>query len=307
MQLLLLAATAFFVGRELLRQWDALHDVARDVTLQWPWILLSGVVVLAVHALLVQTWRVLLSGWGGTLSFGAAVRIWTISNLGKYLPGKVWSIGAMGVLAQREGVSGVAAGGAALLNALLNVGAGFGVIALSGATEMHRVAPWIRNAAWVCSAIFLVGVALLPRLLPALSARIARWRGVPVVDRQLPARTVWLVTGLHALSWVGYGLAFVTFTRGVLPSIAGAASLFIAVYAASYLLGYLMLFAPGGLGVREGTMVWLLVTLGLALQPDAMLLTLASRIWLTVVEVLPGLVALFFMPAAARAAARRVR
>ncbi len=306
-QIVLLAATAYFVVRAVSGQWDALRDTARDITLRWPWILVSVAGVLCVHALLIQTWRLLLGGWGSALPFGAALRIWTISNLGKYLPGKVWSIGAMGVMSQREGVSGVAAGGAALLNALLNLGAGFGVVALSGAGALDRVGPWIRNTAWICSLLFVMGVALLPRLLPLVLRRIAQWRGVALFEQHVPARTLWIVTALHTLSWVGYGLAFLAFTRGVLPAIAGAPSLFVAVYAASYVLGYLALFAPGGLGVREGAMALLLVALGLASTPDATLLSAASRVWLTVVEVLPGLIALFFMPATAPAAGQRAR
>ncbi len=306
-QLSLLAVVLVLAGRAVASQWNELLAEAKDLDLRWKWIGLSAVMVLAVHAMLIQTWRVLLAGWGSDLHFGSAVRIWTISNLGKYLPGKVWSIGALGVLAKREGVSGVAASGAALLNALLNLGAGFGVIALVAASETHRVAPWLRNAAIAGSVLFVVGVLALPRVLPPLLDRVAKWRKVSAAPQHVPASRLWLVTLLHALSWVGYGLAFQAFTLGVTPQVAGASTMFIAVYAASYLLGYLTLFAPGGIGVRESAMVGLLVTFGLALKPDAILLSLASRVWLTVVEVLPGLIALLLTPAAMRRALRRTQ
>ena len=305
-QLLLLVATLAFATREISTQWGDLRAIAHDAVLQWGWIMLSAAMVLAVHAMLIQTWRILLAGWGSDLRFGAAVRIWTISNLGKYLPGKVWSIGALGMLAQREGVSGVSAAGAALLNALLNLGAGFGIVAIAAASELYRVAPWIRNAAVAFTVLFVVGTALLPRLLPPLLLKLSIWRGLPPIERHLPSRTLWLVTALHALSWVGYGLAFMAFAKGVTPHVAGAPPMFIAVYTASYLFGYLMLFAPGGIGVREGAMVWLLVTFGLTLQADALFLSLASRVWLTVVEVLPGLIALLHTAAVNKAAGRRV-
>ncbi len=300
-QVALLLVTLVLAGKAIAGQWQELGQSAKAAQLNWGWILASAALVLAVHALLIQTWRLLLAGWGSTLSFGAAIRIWTVSNLGKYLPGKVWSIGAMGMLAQREGASAISAGGAALLNALLNIGAGLGVIALAGAAELERITPWMRNAAFAGSGVFVVGVALLPRLLPPVLTRIALWRGLPPLPKHLPASTLWLVTLLHAISWIGYGLAFALFTRGVTPQIGGAPQLFIAVYAASYLWGYLMLFAPGGIGVREAVMVALLVSLGIASKADATLLALSSRLWLTVVEVLPGLVALAFLPRTAAA------
>lgn len=299
----LLALTLVLAARAIALQWSDLNAVAHETHLHWGWIVLSGAITLAVHATLIQSWRILLAGWGSALPFGAAVRIWTISNLGKYLPGKVWSIGAMGILAKREGVSAVSAGGAALLNALLNLGAGFGVIALAGAGELHKIAPWMRLAASLASASFVIGVLLLPKMLPPVLRRLAKWRGLPPLDRDLPAATIWSVTGLHALSWVGYGLAFAAFVRGVAPLATGDPVLLIAVYAASYLWGYLMLFAPGGIGVREFALVAMLVSLGIAGRTDALLIALASRIWLTVLEVLPGLIALFVSPKTSRSPA----
>src|SRR5207245_1830584 len=102
-------------------------DRAAEVTalaagqLAWAPILLSGVLVFAAYALLIQTWRVMLASWDKPLSFGSATRIWFVSNLGKYLPGKVWQIAALSVLAQQEGVSAVAATGSALIVNLANI------------------------------------------------------------------------------------------------------------------------------------------------------------------------------------------
>lgn len=304
LQVALLATTLWLVGRALARQWSDVRAVARDMHVDWSAMLLSGAIVLAVHASLIQSWRMLLGGWGSRLPFAAAVRIWTISNLGKYLPLKVWSIGAMGILSRREGASGVAAIGAALLGALLNVGAGFGVIALSGASVLRTINPAMRTTAVFGSVAFVAGVLALPWLLPPILTRAAVWRGFPPLEQHLSARTIWSATLVNATAWIGYGVAFMVFAHGVTPQIAGAPLLFVAVYAVSYLSGYLMIFAPGGLVVREAVMAGLLVTLGAALQPDAILLSLASRVWLTVIEVLPGLVALLLAPAAWRAALR---
>ncbi len=298
-QIVLLVATLVFAGRTLFQQWSAVRQVARDVHLQWGWISLSGVLVLAVHASLIQAWRRLLTGWGSHLRFGAAVRIWTVSNLGKYLPLKVWSIGAMGMLAKREGASGVAAIGAALLGAMLNVGTGFGVIALSGTSVLATVDPMVRTTAVAGSICFVLGVAALPWILPPVLTRLSRWRGIPDAEQHLSARSLWTVALINAGAWIGYGIAFLLFARGVAPQIAGAPGLFIAVYTTSYLAGYLFLFAPGGIGVRETVMTTLLVSLGLAHKPDALFLALASRVWLTGVEVLPGLIALPFTRSAA--------
>ena len=299
-QALLLVATLGWTARALVRQWDDVRVVAAATDLRWGWIVLASVIVLATYAMLIQSWRMLLGGWGGQLSFGSAARIWTIANLGRYIPGKLWSIGALGMLANRAGVSGVAAAGAAILGTALNVGAGFGILALSGARSLGAFAPWLQFASLAVAAAFVVGTVMLPQILPSVIRRVNQWRGLPPMETQLPAGTLWLATGINAVSWLCYGLAFAAFARGVAPQILADPWLFIVIWTASYLSGYLILFAPGGIGVREGVMVGGLVSLGLASSADATWIALASRLWLTVWEVLPGLVALLLAPLSAR-------
>ena len=304
LQVLAVGIALAFAALALRGQWNEVRAVASDIRPDWPWILLGSAIVLLTHACLVQSWRILLAGWDRAPGFWPGVRIWTVSNLGRYIPGKVWSIGALSVLAQRVGVSGVAAASAAILGTLLNIGAGFGIVALSGARVLGVIKPWMQTVALVSAAAFVVGVVLLPRLLPPVVEWITRRRGLPSVDRHLSASRLWTVTTINALSWVGYGLAFAAFSRGVTPQVAGASAAFITVYTASYLWGYLVLFAPGGIGFRELALVAMLIALGMGTAPDATVLALASRVWITVLEILPGLIALLFTPGASRVAVR---
>lgn len=302
---LLLLLTGVFIAWALHGQWTAMRVAARELQVEWRWIAAASAAVLSVYALLIQSWRLLLRGWGGELAYLSAVRIWTIANLGRWIPGKVWSVGALSVLAAREGVSGAAAAGAAVLGTLLNIGAGFGVAVIMGAEGLDTVYPGFRMGALVATAAFIAGVWALPQLLPPVLAWFAVKRGAPVGTRQLSAGTLWAAAAMNALSWIGYGLAFALFARGVTPRISSDPALFIAVFTASYLIGYLVLFSPGGLGFREAALTVFLVGVGAAGQGDAVILGVTSRVWLTVLEVLPGLVSLLFLPASQRAALQR--
>ncbi|MCE2902657.1 MAG: lysylphosphatidylglycerol synthase domain-containing protein [Gemmatimonas sp.] len=301
----LLALTFGFIAWALARQWADVRQAAASVTIAWPWVAAASGVVLATYAMLIQSWRLLLRGWGGELAYPVAVRIWTIANLGRYLPGKVWSIGALGVLATREGVSGLAAAGAAVLGTVLNLGAGIAIAVVTGADALDRLYPGLRVMALGASLAFVVGVAILPALLPRLLDRFSRGRGLPLARQQLAAHTIWATTAFNAIAWIGYGVAFALFARGVTPQVSGNPTTFIAVFSASYLIGYLVLFAPGGLGFREVALSGLLVGMGAAGQGDAAILGAASRVWLTMLEVLPGVVGLLWLPPAQRAALRR--
>ncbi len=299
----LLLITGVFVGWALWTQWTEMRASAHDLRIEWPWIAAASGLVLAVYAMLIQSWRLLLLGWGDELGYLTAVRIWTIANLGRWIPGKFWSVGALSLLAAREGVSGAAAAGAALLGTLLNIGAGFGVAVIMGAEGLEAVYPGFRTGAVIAFGLFMVGVLALPRVLPPLLAWLARKRGTPLTSKHLSVGTLWLATSMNAAAWIGYGVAFALFARGVTPRISGDPALFIAVFTASYLIGYLVLFSPGGLGFREAALTILLVGVG-AGQGDAVILGVTSRVWLTVLEVVPGLVSLLALPASQRAALR---
>jgi glycosyltransferase 2 family protein len=76
------------------------------------------------------------------------------------------------------------------------------------------------------------------------------------------------------------------------PAATGNASAYIAVYTGSYLAGYLALFAPGGVGVREAVLVLAMPRFQLASAADAAVIAITSRLWLTVLEIVPGVLLL---------------
>src|ERR1019366_3671578 len=133
-------AVAYF-ARAIVHDWDAFASLSATLHPDWWMIVASGGWVLASYVVLIETWRQIVTAWGGHLSWGGAARIWFISNLGRYIPGKVWQIGAMGVLAQEAGVSSVAAVGSALVVNVVNILAGFLVVAVAGSRLLTGYGP----------------------------------------------------------------------------------------------------------------------------------------------------------------------
>ncbi len=287
-------AVAWFAGRSIHRQWTAIEGAQLDVTLRWPWIILATAIVLATYLVLVEVWVIQLRAWGQRLGFLPAARIWFVSNLGKYIPGKVAGLGAMALLAERRGISPVAAVGSSILATLIGVAGGVAVVAVTGVrvidvmfnVDGRSVPRWILAVV----VLFAIGSLLLaPVLLPRGARLIARVSGRAPILPSLPAATVWLVAASSAFAWTMYGVAFHLFAIGVLDRGAGGTSGYIAVYTASYLAGLISLI-PGGFVVREAALVVGLTALNLSTAPEAALLALTSRIWLTILEILPGAV-----------------
>ena len=277
------AAVLFFAARSLAGQWSKVESRLSHIQLQWQWILLASVIVLVTYALLIEGWRRVLAAWHSSLPFNAAARIWFLSNLGKYVPGNIWSLTAMGVMARERGVSGLAAAGSSVIMQSVSLATGTAVVIVTSAKLLGK--PLILGAA---VALLIIGLLAAPRFLPRIAQWIGSITGREIAPPSIPASSVWTAAIASALSWLFYGLAFRYFVHGLLGVAAGEISTYIAVYTAAYILGFISPIAPAGLGVREITLAAFMTQLGLANEADAALVAIAARLWLTIIELVPS-------------------
>lgn len=272
-QTALAIALGFFVWRSLSGRWNEFQALDLSIRPRPGPLLLAAAAVLGTYALLIGAWRRLILGWGGVLTYRTAARIWCVSNLGRYVPGKVWSVAGLAVLAQRAGVPGWSAVGAAVAMQGLAVGTGAVIVALA--------APGLTSAVELTVAVVL-SAAMVAVLVWAPKGRTLLSRLVPAV--RLPALPLGIAleaTGVTLASWLAYGTAFWLLAASLLP-VPLPAALAVGAFAAAYLLGLLALFAPGGVGVREAVLLALLApAVG---GGPAVILTVASRLLLTVTE-----------------------
>ena len=281
------ALVAWYVGRALLRAWQDYRTQSLTVDLAWDSILWSGVVFLMTYAVLIATWRAVVQQWGDRLSFLDASRIWTVSGLTRYLPGKLWQIPMMAAMATRSNISPVAAAGAAVIGTVVNIAAGFVIALALSPSLLERIRPGASGIGVLLLVVSVAGLGALPWLVPPLAARVT---GRSLDAGALPMRAILVALAGNLVAWTMYGIAFRILATGVIGSTLGVWSDWIAVYAISYVLGYIALIFPAGIGVREGAMISALGAAGLADPAQATLLAVTSRVWLTILEIAPGLV-----------------
>jgi glycosyltransferase 2 family protein len=143
-------------------------------------------------------------------------------------------------------------------------------------------------------ALMAAAVLASPSALPRLGLLAGRLFKREIVLRPLAHRVLVAAAVLTCVAWFMYGIAFWLFTKGVLGVASGALRSYVAVFAGSYLVGFVAIFAPAGVGVREGAMGLALERAGFAAGP-AYLLVVASRLWLTALELIPPLIFLAFV------------
>ena len=277
------AAVLFFAARSLASQWDKVGSRLSHIQFGWQWIGAATVLVLLTYALLIEGWRRVLGAWDSHLPFMQAARIWFLSNLGKYVPGNIWSLTAMGVMARKRGLSGLAAAGSSVIMQMVSLVTGTAIVMVSGAKLLGQ--PLLVGAAVLVLAIVLLSA---PRFLPPLTVWVGTMIGKDIAPPSVPATSIWTAALANTLSWLLYGLAFQFFVRGLLGAAPGEISSYVAVYTAAYILGFISPIAPAGLGVREFTLAAFMTQLGLANEVDAALVAIAARLWLTIVELVPS-------------------
>ena len=234
-----------------------------------------GVVGVGVSA---QIWRALMSGLGAPLRASAAVRIFFVGQLGKYLPGSVWPVLAQMELGKDHGVPPrtSAAGVALFLWVHLCTGAAVACVLLPAAGAVPAVV-----ALGAPLAVLLLTPGIMGR---AISLAVRLTRRQPLA--QLPdigavaAGSAWAL-----LMWACYGFHLWLLAAGTTSGAAAepSAVLTTGAFAAAWCLGFLFLVAPAGAGAREAVLVALLpLATGSALAVvvvSRLLLTAADGVW----------------------------
>lgn len=288
-------AIVLFVARYVAANWAEVRQAELRWRLSWPLVLASLGLVLAAFALLADAWRRTVAGWGYPLPWATAARVWLLSSMAKYVPGKVWALAGLAVMSERQGAPAWAAAGSAVLLQLLSLGTAAAIVALSG-LAVGGVVPG--PLALLVFAGAMVAISLLV-VWPPLARR--------VVSRLAPATGVGRAPGLAPLvygaaanfgAWLAYGGAFFVLARATLPFAPLEFDEALGAYTASYVAGVLAPFAPGGLGVREGILV-------LALEPrmglaNALALAAVSRLGVTAAETLASIGFLIRSPRSVR-------
>jgi uncharacterized membrane protein YbhN (UPF0104 family) len=287
-RILQFAAGALLVAlaaRSIVTNWQSLRAQPIEWQLSSGWIAASVLVVFAAYAVLIEAWRRVVLSLGERLPFFQAARIWFLASLGKYVPGKVWAVAGAAVLAQRAGVDPSAAVAAALVLQALALASGAVAVAVTAREAFQAVGSGVVPIALAVVAFSVAGIfvlgsqPLLDRLNRVLPASLPRLRAIP------PGMLLGAFVA-NMFAWGAYGVALIFLAKGLLPDLHLSLLQAIGVFTCSYLVGFIAVFAPGGLGPRES--VFLLLLAGdIGLKPAAAL-ALASRLLLTGTEVLPA-------------------
>ena len=248
--LVLLAASLTFLGVALAKTYHRLPHGTLHLT---PASAVVAVIIVSVgNSVSSVVWWYMVRARNIGLPFSEALRITSLSQLGKYLPGGFWQpLGWVG-LARDAGV-GLAEGSLTIAMTLL--------LTVAAALVVGPVLLVASRAAgafvWLLLVVPAALAALHPRVLSRLLSLAARITRRPALQMQpVSFGTVAVGLALALPVWLIHGSALVVTAAGLGFHVSW--TLLVGAFAVAWAVGFLAIPVPGGLGVREAVLLLLL-------------------------------------------------
>jgi hypothetical protein len=248
-------------------------------------------------------WALIMRARHAPLAPQAVVEGYALSFLPRYIPGSVWGyLSRNEWLAQNHQVSYAVSTTASLLEAAMLLITATGLGALYWLPTQQYFLPGHSLSLQLLATLFaLTGAWLVWRMLPwhMLSRLAARVRHKP--SETTPAQSqklaqslsLWAMTMLlYGVFWLLQGGALIAIAHTLCGGLTLGWLAASAAFALAWAIGFLVVFVPAGLGVREWTLGALLIAFA-TLQPgQATLLAIISRLGLIVAELIVLLIGL---------------
>jgi uncharacterized membrane protein YbhN (UPF0104 family) len=283
---------AFMLFRNIGEIRDAIRNETLKLNLSW---LLAAVFLILLY-LLARTamWQLITARNDAAVPFRKAAAIWLVSYLGKNLPGKVMLVLGKVYFYRSHGVGAGRISFCFVVETLMD---------LLGATVVFLICvpmvdlPTIRNPAWIWSfaaaGAALVFCVLSPPVLKRCVGWTARFRGKTEVEIRVKYLDILQFAAMSVLNWTILGLGFFALVRSMVFVDFDQLAYFTGAFAVATIVGIVSLFAPSGLGVREGILLALLqykLPVGIAA-----IVVIGSRIWFTLGELAGAAIALWIL------------
>ena len=286
---IVLAIFVFF-GKMVWNHWNQVKDAS--FTFEVFPLILSTLIFAFSYFIQIWAWYLITLKLKIALSPSDTLKSWLNSQLGKYLPGKIWLLLGRFYFYESRGKSKKSIS-VALYFEMVTIMVAAGLVFLAALIFFREI--WLfyswKQSGWLILLFLLGFVSLHPRVLQKiLNWTLVQFKKEPVSLSISYSDILWILF-VCIVSWVIGGVGFYLFVDSVY-SVAPQYILFLTgALAISSTLGLVAIFAPSGLGVREGALVYLLSFV--MATPVAVIISILTRIWMTLIEI--GLIGMIYL------------
>ncbi|MCA9039004.1 MAG: flippase-like domain-containing protein [Planctomycetaceae bacterium] len=246
-----------------------------ELHVDYLWLISAGLIYIVGWLPSVWFWRALMKSCGAEVSWWSAIRAYYCGHLGKYVPGKAMVLVIRTALVKNAGCRPALAALTATCETLMMMGTGLVVVGSlfplvfteEQRTRLPDFLQPLATSAWILPSL-VIGLTVLCLPIIARLVTLVGRKMTPVeyqLDRPIVIRTSLLFQGLlmFGICWIALGLSLGFVLKSLQPdlSLLDHFWTFVAACAVATSIGFLALFAPGGVGVREGLLMWSLTAI----------------------------------------------
>ncbi|HBC46492.1 MAG TPA: hypothetical protein DCZ43_05555 [candidate division Zixibacteria bacterium] len=286
-KIVLVGAIFFYIFRYLISNWDQLKDL--NIKLNYGYVILSFIAMKLAWLTTAWSWGKTLEAFGHRLKYRDIYTIYFRSMPAKYLPGKVWQLAGSTYVAAQKGVHEGANIGSFLIGQAYSVISGvaliigalaFGIIQISG--EGFAFFRWSAVPILIALIILIIRPVLMERMMNLV---------LPIFKRQKVNIYIKITTSLwlflaFLIPWFLFGLSFWFLARALTPISFNLYIPLTVILTAGTVIGFLAIFAPGGIGVKEASIAALAASITSFPASFALAIGLGYRIVTSIVELI---------------------
>jgi len=251
---------------------------------QWslnvPRLAASALMLMITMALTPRGWIMICRAMGSETDSAQLNAAWFTSQLGRYIPGKVWLFAGRAGFLKAKGMNGSRALATTAYELFFTV-ASVGLVSLFSALLVPDL---VSGAAARTTGIAAACTMLMLPLLHPVQRFLCRRRGIPLDTLPSPGEAV-KVTLFYTALWLGRGLSmYLLLTGAGIEAVQPVRAL--AAAPLSWLAGYIVIVVPGGIGIREAAAA--AIAAPQALAPAALALG-GQRLFMALIELLLAL------------------
>ncbi|MGB9720834.1 MAG: lysylphosphatidylglycerol synthase domain-containing protein [bacterium] len=268
----------YFLITNLINNW---HKIPRDsLHFNLVNILISMILLFLNFLIFVEAWRKIIFTLGDSIDFANAFWIMSSSQLAKYVPGGIWFALGRIYLGKGDKLKPETIGISVIIETALTLLVGIILFLLS---LFFASRSSILNFLFVVPiAVFFI-IILHPKVLnKLLNLSMHIFKRKPIYFNIDYLRILCLSLYFFGL-WIAQIIGFYFLINSIYPVHITKIFHLAGVYTLSWMSGFIVIFAPGGLGVREGMMSLLLSSF--IPSPLAIAISFLSRVWITVFEI----------------------
>lgn len=284
----------YFVISNFYSHWEEIKIF--NWSINYYYIILSIFLQILTFILFSNAWCLLMQSFNHKIPILKGFKIAYISNLGRYIPGKIWPVFGIIYFLRKLNIGVEVALASYTVATILGIPPALLISSIiiylypNTLQSLNININIININIIILNIIVMIIIVSMPNAIIKIYNIIIKLLNRNIIKVDINRKTALSIYLWYGLCWVSYGLSFYVFMHGVsvglnIPIMVGVGS-----FIMGYVIGYLAFFTPGGLGARE---LVLAGVLSAYLGPVSIGLALAARLWNLICEILAVVLAYF--------------